>query len=84
LYAETFFFDASIVIIADMNWSAIASGTGPGGQPSSSDAIFVQNGKTLTVDVNNGVCLSLQLGLMEEQTMEMELCFSTQHQGKLP
>ena len=48
---------ATFEITSNTNWSAI-----PGGPPAAEDAIVVRNGATLTVDVNNGVCASIQLG----------------------
>ena len=63
LHAETFFTDANIPITTNTLWSAITTGSGPGGRPNASDAITVRNGATLTVDVPNAVCGSLQLGL---------------------
>ena len=57
--------DALAVIIninANTNWSAIATGSGVGGQPNSTDNIIVLRGATLTVDVGNGQCASIQLG----------------------
>src|SRR6266542_4727096 len=53
---------ASLTITASQNWSAITTGSGAGGQPDSTDAITVQNGATLTVDVTTGACASIQLG----------------------
>src|SRR5262245_38555463 len=53
---------ASLTISTSQNWSAITTGSGAGGQPDSTDAITVQGGATLTVDVTNGVCASIQLG----------------------
>ncbi len=55
---------AAIIIggaTGSMNWSAITNGSGPGGQPGSGDTIAVYQGVTLTVDVTNGVCASIQL-----------------------
>ncbi|MCK6559199.1 hypothetical protein L6R21_08355, partial [bacterium] len=60
LFAE--FAGAQITITANTNWGAISSGSGPAGQPSTTDAIIVKNGATLTVDVSNGQCASLALG----------------------
>ena len=57
--------DALAVIIninANTNWSAITTGSGVGGQPNSTDNIIVLRGATLTVDVGNGQCASIQLG----------------------
>ena len=52
----------SITISTNTNWSSIISGSGTGGQPNSSDAITVNLGATLTVNVANGSCASIQLG----------------------
>lgn len=52
----------TIPITSNTTWSSINNGTGAGGQPSSSDDIIVSKGRTLTVDVTNGVCRTLQLG----------------------
>src|ERR1043166_6112206 len=51
---------AAISISTSQNWSAITSGSGPGGQPDSTDTITV-NGTTLTVDVTSGACASILL-----------------------
>ncbi|HLL44208.1 MAG TPA: hypothetical protein VK369_13760, partial [Segetibacter sp.] len=63
LTAQTVFTDATITITSNTNWSAINTGSGPSGQPSSGDAIVVRNGATLTVDVANGACLNVSLGI---------------------
>src|ERR1051326_414391 len=49
---------ATITIGANQNWSAITTGSGPGGQPDSTDAINITAG-TLTVDVTAGACASI-------------------------
>src|SRR5437879_5400452 len=54
---------ASITVTTSKNWSALTGGSGAGGQPNSSDAITVDNSAILTVDTNNAVCGSLQLGI---------------------
>ena len=41
----------TINVVTNMPWSAITTGTGPGGQPSGADTINVYGGATLTVDV---------------------------------
>src|ERR1051326_8362162 len=51
---------AAITISTSQNWSAITNGSGPGGQPDSTDSITV-NGVTLTVDVTAGACASITL-----------------------
>ena len=53
---------ANITIMTSTNWSAITSGSGTGGLPGTGDAIIVQRGATLTVNVTDGVCASIQLG----------------------
>jgi MSHA biogenesis protein MshQ len=50
----------NITIAANTNWSAITTGSGPGGQPSSADNITVN--ATLTANVTNGTCATLALG----------------------
>ena len=52
----------NITINSSTNWSAVIGGSGTGGLPGSADAITVQNGATLTVNVTNGTCKSIQLG----------------------
>ena len=54
----------TINIDSNINWSAITTGSGIGGQPSSYDTINVgvTNNTTLTVDVSNAVCGNLVLG----------------------
>jgi fibronectin-binding autotransporter adhesin len=44
-------FAVNINITANTNWSAIVSGSGPGGQPSSADHIFVRGGAVLSLDI---------------------------------
>src|SRR5438046_2860117 len=51
---------AAITISASQNWSAINTGSGPGGQPDATDAITV-SAVTLTVDVIDGACASITL-----------------------
>ena len=53
---------AAITISANTNWSAIVTGSGPLGQPNSTDTITITNGATLTVNVTNGTCASIQIG----------------------
>ncbi len=48
---------ATFTISSNTNWSAIV-----GGPPTSADAIIITNGATLTVDVSNAVCASIQIG----------------------
>ena len=48
--------NSTITITSSKNWSAISP------LPTSSDAIVVKNDATLTVDVSNALCASLQLG----------------------
>ena len=62
LNAEVLFYDATILITANTNWNAITTGTGPGGLPSSIDVIVIKNGRTLTVNVSDAVCASIQIG----------------------
>jgi len=52
----------TINIKSNKNWSTINNGSGPGGQPSSSDNIVIKNDRTLTVDVTNAVCANIDLG----------------------
>lgn len=47
---------------SSLNWSALTTGSGTGGAPSSSDTITLFGGATLTVDIANAVCGSIQLG----------------------
>src|SRR5438874_13041509 len=49
---------AAITISASQNWSAITTGSGPGGQPDATDAITV-SAATLTVDVTDAACGSV-------------------------
>ncbi len=53
---------ANITFTTSISWSAITTGSGTGGLPNSSDAITVRNGATLTVNVSDAVCASIQLG----------------------
>ena len=53
---------ANIIITTNTNWSALTTGSGPGGQPNNTDQVRVRNGATLTVDVNNGACSLLAVG----------------------
>ena len=53
---------AAITVNSSENWSAITTGSGPGGQPSATDTITITTGATLTVNVANGVCASIQIG----------------------
>ncbi|HET7670914.1 MAG TPA: DUF6701 domain-containing protein [Burkholderiales bacterium] len=62
LMAATPAFGALITITANTNWSAIATGTGPGGQPGAGDTILVKNGRTLTVNVATAVVGAITLG----------------------
>ena len=55
-------FGNTITITNDLNWSQITTGSGTGGQPSSTDDIIVRNGHTLTINVSNGICRTLTLG----------------------
>jgi hypothetical protein len=52
----------TITIGSNTNWSAITTGSGIGGLPSSSDIIIINNGKTLTVNSATAVCASIQIG----------------------
>src|SRR5678816_292214 len=47
---------ATYTVTASQTWSAFSP------QPTSADAIVVQNGAVLTVDVASGACASIQLG----------------------
>src|SRR5208283_2799201 len=53
---------ATITVGTSTNWSTLTGGSGPGGLPSSADAIVVNTAATLTVNVANAVCASIQLG----------------------
>jgi hypothetical protein len=53
----------TITLNAATNWSAINTGSGALGQPSSADIIILTRGAMLTVNVANGQCASIQLGL---------------------
>jgi len=55
-------FGAAVNISTSTTWSAITSGTGPGGLPAATDDVTIQNDAVLTVDVSNAVCLSLTAG----------------------
>ena len=59
---------ATINITSTINWSAITGGSGAGGQPTSADIINVYSNRTLTVDVSNAVCGSLQLGRLNSSS----------------
>src|SRR5262249_13815759 len=48
---------ATYTVSSSQNWSAFSP------QPTSADAIVVQNAATLTVDVGNGDCASIQIGV---------------------
>src|SRR6476469_7349414 len=48
----------TITIAANTNWSAITTGSGPGGQPGTGDAITITGG-TLTVNVAAATCGSI-------------------------
>ena len=55
--------DANTVTVStSMNWSALTSGSGAGGQPNASDSVIVNNNATLTVDAASETCGDLQLG----------------------
>lgn len=55
----------TITITGNTNWSAITTGSGPGGQPSADDDIIVQSGffgnTTLTLNTD-GLCRSIHVG----------------------
>ena len=53
---------ATINITTSTSWTAITTGTGPGGLPSAVDIINVQSGATLTVNTGTGVCASITVG----------------------
>jgi hypothetical protein len=54
---------ANISITSSMNWSAITTGSGPGGLPNSTDNITVSNFATLTVNTTSSSCASMILGV---------------------
>src|SRR6266700_1739483 len=60
---------ATFTVSADQNWSGFSP------QPTSADAIQVGNGAILTVDVANGVCASIQLGLSSGSVGDGSLTF---------
>jgi hypothetical protein len=66
----------NITITSNTSWSAITSGSGSGGRPSSSDSIYVRSNRTLTVDVTNAVCRAIQLGSTFSSTSTGTLAFS--------
>ena len=54
---------ATVTVSANTNWSAINTGSGAGGIPTSADIVQIQNAFTLTVDVPNAVCSSLLINI---------------------
>ena len=52
-------FANAITIYSSQNWSAITTGSGSGGQPSSTDTITINSGATLIVNIPNAVCASI-------------------------
>jgi len=59
---------AAITISANTAWSAITTGSGPGGLPAAADTITINSARVLTVDVNNGVCASITIGSSANST----------------
>ena len=53
---------ATITVTGNTNWSALTGGSGIGGLPNNTDILIVRGGATLTVNVTNAACASLQLG----------------------
>jgi MSHA biogenesis protein MshQ len=53
---------AQITVTGNTTWSNLNGGSGPGGLPNSTDDVIVQKGRTLTVDITNAQCKTLQLG----------------------
>ncbi|RLS77934.1 MAG: hypothetical protein DWI02_09305, partial [Planctomycetota bacterium] len=69
------FSDSAIVISSNKNWSAITTGSGINGAPTATDTIVVNNGVTLTMNVNNAVAGAVILG--NGTTGTAKLAFST-------
>ena len=61
--AETWFTDAIITITSNTNWSAITTGSGPGGQPNSTDQVRIGNNAILTVNVTNAQAGLVSVGI---------------------
>ena len=55
----------TITISSSIKWSQITTGSGTNGQPAVGDTVIVASFATLTVDVTNGVCASIQLGQLQ-------------------
>jgi len=75
--AGSFVFGNTITIGNSINWNAITTGSGTGGLPSSSDDIVISNGRTLTVNVANGVCASIQVGSTATTSGDGTLTFNS-------
>ena len=56
------FHDSAIVISSSMNWSQITTGSGVNGAPTANDSIVVNQGVTLTIDVNGAVAGGVTVG----------------------
>jgi hypothetical protein len=56
------FHDSAIVITANTAWSQITTGSGVNGAPTANDTIVVNQGVTLTIDVNGAVAGGVTLG----------------------
>jgi MSHA biogenesis protein MshQ len=51
-----------ITVTGNTTWSNLTGGSGAGGLPNSTDDVVVQKGRTLTVDIADAQCKTLQLG----------------------
>lgn len=60
--AREAFHDSAIVISSSMNWSQITTGSGVNGAATVNDSIVVNQGVTLTIDVNGAVTGGVTLG----------------------
>ena len=69
------FSDSAIVISSNTNWNAITTGSGINGAPTATDTIVVNNGVTLTINVNNAAAGAVILG--NGTTGTAKLAFST-------
>jgi autotransporter-associated beta strand protein len=56
------FHDSAIVITANTAWSQITTGSGVNGAPTANDSIVVNQGVTLTIDVNGAVAGGVTVG----------------------
>jgi hypothetical protein len=63
LFTASFATAVTVTVTSNTLWSTITTGSGPGGQPNSTDDIIVRSNATLTVNVANGACKSITLGV---------------------